>query len=97
MRTILLILLVVATLLWLAPGIFAAALAGLVTVTVSGFVGLLIVGLVMLVVGLIFGSMLMAVLAGGITLLFVGFSLLWPLLIAFMLIWLCTRERTQNA
>ncbi|RUO24265.1 hypothetical protein CWE09_10315 [Aliidiomarina minuta] len=97
MRSILLITLLVAALFWFAPGIFAASLAGLITVTVSGFVGLLIVGGVMLFVGLIFGSALMAFLAGGITLLFVGFSLLWPLLIAFILIWLCTRGRTQSA
>lgn len=97
MRTLLISLLIVAALFWFAPGVFAALIAGVVGLTISGLVAVLIVGGIMLLVGLIFGSTLLAVLAGGIAVLFVGFSLLWPLLLVFALIWLCTRGRTQAA
>lgn len=97
MRNLLLIALVVAALFWFAPGIFSAIAAGAISVTVSGLVALFLVVGVMAVVGLIFGSTLLAFIAGGVALLFVGFSLLWPLLIAFAIIWLFTRDRTQRA
>lgn len=97
MRNLLLIALVVAALFWFAPGIFSAVAAGAISITVSGLVALFLVVGVMGVVGLIFGSTLLAFIAGGVALLFVGFSLLWPLLIAFLFIWLFTRDRTQRA
>jgi hypothetical protein len=97
MRNLLLIALVIAALFWLAPGIFSAVAAGAISITVSGLVALLTVVAVMAVVGLVFGSALLAFIAGGVALLFVGFSLLWPLLIAFLVIWLFTRDRTQSA
>lgn len=96
MRTFLWVVLIVGCLFWLAPGVLSSLVATVVSITASGLTALLIVGVVMLVVGLVFGSSLLAFLAGGITLLFVGFSLLWPLLLIFLIIWLITRSsRTQ--
>lgn len=97
MRALLISLLIVAALFWFAPGIFAALLAGIVGLTVSGLVAVFLVGGVMLLVGLVFGSTLLALIAGGVAVLFVGFSLLWPLLLVFLVIWLITRDRTQQA
>lgn len=97
MRNLLLIALVVAALFWFAPGIFSAVAAGAISITISGLVALLVVVGVMGLVGLLFGSAMLAFIAGGVALLFVGFSLLWPLLIAFLIIWLFTRDRTQRA
>ncbi|RUO27947.1 hypothetical protein CWE12_13535 [Aliidiomarina sedimenti] len=97
MRGFILFCLLLAALFWLAPGVLSAIFAGAISITVSGLTALIIVGVVMLVVGTVFGSLLLAGIAGAIALLFVGFSLLWPLLLVFLLIWLLTRDRTQHA
>lgn len=74
-----------------APGIFASVLGGIIALTVSGLVGLTIVAAVMLLVGVIFGSTVLALIAGAATLLIVGFSVFWPLIVLFVVIWLCVR------
>lgn len=92
MRTFLICCLVLVLTLFFAPSVFATIIGGIVALTVSGLVGLLIIGGVMLLVGLIFGSTLLAMIAGAVTLLIVGFSVFWPLLLLFFVIWLCIRK-----
>ena len=96
MRTFLICSLVLVLTLIFAPGIFASLLGGLLALTISGLVGLLIVGGVALLVGLLFGSTMLAVVAAAAALLIVGFSVFWPLVLLFLIIWLCTRDRTAS-
>lgn len=92
MRTFLLITLIIGATLFIAPGLFASIIGGILALTISGLVGLALIGAVMLVVGIVFGSTLLALIAGAVTLLFVGFTVFWPLLLVFFVIWLCTRS-----
>lgn len=94
MRTFLIFSLILILTVIYAPGVFATLLSGLFAITISGIVGLLLVGGVALLVGLIFGSTLLAIIAGSVTLLMVGFSVFWPLLLLFLIIWLCSRNRS---
>lgn len=91
MRTFLIIILITAACVLFAPGLLSSVVGGLLALTISGLVSLAIVGVVMLIVGVIFGSTLLALTAGAVTLLLVGFSVFWPLLLIFFIIWLCTR------
>ena len=96
MRTFTILLVSILALALFAPGLLSSIIGGALAITVSSFVGLFIVGLVMLVVGLVFGSTLLALLAGAIAFLFVGFSVLWPLLIIGLLVWLCCRDNKRE-
>lgn len=97
MRTFLIFSLILILTILFAPSVFATLIGGLFAITISGLVGLLIVGGVALLVGLIFGSTMLAIIAGSVTLLIVGFSVFWPLLLLFVVIWLCSRNRTTAA
>lgn len=96
MRTFTAILITIVALAIFAPGLLSSIFGGALAITISGFVGLFMVGLVMLIVGVMFGSTLLALLAGAIALLFVGISVLWPLLIIGLLVWLCCRGRSRE-
>lgn len=92
MRTFLTITLITIACVLFAPGLLSSVIGGLLAITISGIIGLALVGFVMLIVGLVFGSTLLALAAGAVTLLLVGFSVFWPLLLIFFIIWLCTRS-----
>lgn len=97
MRTFIIITLSIVATALIAPGLLSSILGGLLAITVSGLLGLLTVGLVMLIVGVVFGSTLLAFLAGGLTLVIVGFSVFWPLILIFLLVWLCCRSNNRQA
>ncbi|RAJ92895.1 hypothetical protein [Aliidiomarina maris] len=96
MRTFLIITLVVILTAMFAPGALASVLGGLIALTVSGLIALLIVGAVMLLVGLIFGSTMLALIAGAVALAVVGFSVFWPLILVFFVVWLCVRDNKPS-
>lgn len=96
MRAITILILSIVALAIIAPSLLASIIGGALAITVSGLIGLFIVGMVMLVVGVVFGSTLLALLAGGVTLLLVGFSVLWPLLFICFLVWLCCRDNKRE-
>ncbi|TRW48188.1 hypothetical protein FM042_11070 [Aliidiomarina halalkaliphila] len=97
MRTLLIVLLVVLALAVFGPTLLTWLVSGLFAILVPLFVVLLLAGIGFFVGAVLLGSTLLGLTIVAGVVLFVGFSLFWPVLLVFAAIWLFTTTRTQAA
>lgn len=77
-------------------GALGHVVGSIIELSVAGLVGLAVVGIVFFVTMTVFGSVLIALAAGFVTLLLTGIGLFWPLLLCVGILYLMLRKKPRS-